>query len=196
MCDLPPNPNWARRIQDIKEFGYTLATDTAHLCTKCNTKNTHLLLVPLPRGGITGYEVWSPGLRARIIQLHKNYDAYEGKNGQHLLPDHKFPEIRWDLNTKRDSLSHLSDNDILKDFQLLSNQRNQQKREVCRSCFQTGRRGFPFGIKFYYQGTEMWPDNIQKKGKQAENGCVGCGWYDMKAWRDKVTEILEKHGSG
>jgi hypothetical protein len=22
-CDLPPNPNWARRIQDLKEFGYT-----------------------------------------------------------------------------------------------------------------------------------------------------------------------------
>jgi len=26
--DLPANRNWARRIQDIKEFGYTLATDT------------------------------------------------------------------------------------------------------------------------------------------------------------------------
>lgn len=25
-CQLPNNPNWARRIQDLKEFGYTIAT--------------------------------------------------------------------------------------------------------------------------------------------------------------------------
>src|SRR5439155_3424740 len=27
-CGLPRNRNWARRFQDLKEFGYTLATDT------------------------------------------------------------------------------------------------------------------------------------------------------------------------
>lgn len=31
-CTLPKNPNWARRIQDLKEFGYTLATDTKRYC--------------------------------------------------------------------------------------------------------------------------------------------------------------------
>jgi hypothetical protein len=28
-CQLPPNPNWARRIQDLKEMGYTIATHTS-----------------------------------------------------------------------------------------------------------------------------------------------------------------------
>ena len=185
-CDLPTNPNWARRTQDIKEFGYTLATETSRLCTKCKKKKTHLLLVPLARGEVTGYEVWSLALRKRMMKLHGSLDAYEGKSGKHLLPDHKFPEIRWDATTRRHSLDHLTDRDILAEFQLLTNQRNQQKREACRACFQTGRRGFPFAIPFYYVGNKHWPRGVPKTGKDAEKGCKGCGWYDLNAWRAAV----------
>jgi len=42
--DLPNNPNWARRIQDIKEFGYTIATNTNMFDSKINKNCTHLLL--------------------------------------------------------------------------------------------------------------------------------------------------------
>jgi hypothetical protein len=70
-------------------------------------------------------------------------------NNSNLLPDHKFPEIRWGNDTKRDSPEHLNDKEIKEQFQLLSNQRNLQKREVCRQCYQTGDRGYPFGIKYY-----------------------------------------------
>jgi len=37
-CQLPSNPNWARRIQDLKEMGYTIATDTAKYCYVCKKK--------------------------------------------------------------------------------------------------------------------------------------------------------------
>ena len=184
-CELPVNPNWARRVQDLKEFGYTLATDTSRRCDKCDANKTHLMLLPLTRGGISGYETWSAETRSKIIKLLDSYDAFEGKKGRKegLLPDHKFPEIRWDHDTRRESLDDISNDEIINDFQLLSNQRNQQKREVCRSCYQSGIRGTIFGINFFYQGTEQWDANFPKKGKAAERGCVGCGWYDIQKWR-------------
>ena len=187
-CELPQNPNWARRIQDLKEFGYTLATHISRPCPTCAKKTTQLILLPIKRGGITGYETWSPALRQRIVTLLGGFDAYEAKitRKEGLLPDHKFPEIRWDGATRRDSLEHLTDQDILRDFQLLSNQRNQQKREVCRNCFQTGERGVIYGIQFFYEGQRIWDAQIPKSGKDAEQGCFGCGWYDINIWRREL----------
>ncbi len=192
-CMLPPNPNWAKRIQEIKQCGYTLATKTNRHCESCGKKTTQLILVPLRRGGITGYETWTPKLRSRIVHLLESFDAFEAKKTrkESLLPDHKFPEIRWDAATKRDSLEGISDQKIREDFQLLSNQRNQQKREVCRNCFQTGERGVVYGIPFFYEGNKTWDSSIPVKGKAAEKGCTGCGWYDINAWRSKLKEHLK-----
>ncbi len=193
-CTLPSNPNWARRIQDLKEFGYTIATNTNRHCSHCDKKTTQLVLLPIKRGGLTGYETWTPALRSRIVKVLAGFDAFEAKvtRPEGLLPDHKFPEIRWDAETKRDSLHELTDDDMKHDFQLLSNQRNQQKREVCRSCFQTGVRGVIYGIPFYYEGEANWPADIPKVGKAAERGCVGCGWYDIETWRSKLSNRLKK----
>lgn len=97
-CTLPKNPNWARRIQDLKEFGYTLATDTKRYCPRCKANKTHLILLPIERGNIdgNGYETWSPALRKRIISVLGGVDVYENTTNAHCLPDHKFSEIRWD----------------------------------------------------------------------------------------------------
>lgn len=195
--DFPANPNFARRIQDLKEMGYTIATDTKRRDAKTGAPATHLLLIPLPRGGITGYETWTPLVRGRIIDLLRTRDAFEGKAGRKdaLLPDHKFPEIRWDADTKRDDLSGLSDAEIERDFQLMTNQRNQQKREVCRACYQTGKRGTVLGIAYFYAGGPNWDPEISRRGKGAEEGCVGCAWYDLDAWRAALNSALQSgHG--
>jgi hypothetical protein len=84
----------------------------------------------------------------------------------------------------------LADTEIREQFQLLTNQRNLQKREVCRKCYQTGDRGYPFGIQYYYEGDEKWPDTIPKSGKVAEVGCSGCGWYDLQKWRIALNRKL------
>ena len=190
--DLPKNPNWARRIQDIKEFGYTLATNTSMYDNRLKQNCTHILLIPLPRGGITGYEIWTKETRNRILNILNNFDEYEAKftKKEGLLPDHKFPEVRWDQSTKRSDINNLTDQQILNDFQLMTNQRNQQKREVCRSCYQTGKRGVIYGISYYYEGSENWPENVPKNGKEAENGCKGCGWYDIKKWRESINQMI------
>lgn len=193
--DLPANKNWARRVQDIKEFGYTLATDTRRQVTGKYETDTHIQLVPLPKGGVTGYEVMSPTFKAKAISVMEGINAYElsSANKHGLLPDHKFPEIRWDEKTREENPDEMSKAEIIEKFQLLDNQRNQQKRETCRKCFQTGIRGKLYGINYYYSGNEKWDEKIPKVGKDAEKGCVGCGWYDIQKWRQSLNSfILEK----
>ncbi|GAH01755.1 unnamed protein product, partial [marine sediment metagenome] len=50
QCELPANPNFARRVQVLKELGYTLATNTKKFCATCGKNTTHLMLLKLPRG--------------------------------------------------------------------------------------------------------------------------------------------------
>lgn len=197
-CDLPTNPNFARRIQDLKEFGYTIATDTNRTCGKCGENTTHLMLLRIPRGNIqgNGYETFPPALRRRILTTLNFIDCYEDCHNPHCLPDHKFPEIRWGQSTKSINSKTMSEADIRLKFQLLTNQRNQQKREVCRSCFQTGKRGMIFGIPYYYEGSSEWDPNIPTTGKEAEQGCVGCPWYDIHAWRTHlINKLFPKNNS-
>jgi hypothetical protein len=192
--DLPSNRNFARRIQDIKEFGYTLATDTRRLVKGKKENDTHIQLVPLPKGGVTGYEVMSPAFKAKAIEVLQGINVYElsSANKHGLLPDHKFPEIRWDEATKAENSNEMSEAEIKEKFQLVDNQRNQQKREVCRRCFQTGKRGTLYGLSYFYQGNQDWPDGVPKMGKAAEKGCHGCGWYDIQKWRDNLNEFVNK----
>ncbi|MFA5603796.1 MAG: restriction endonuclease [Bacilli bacterium] len=193
-CSLPKNPNWARRIQDLKEFGYTLATDTKRYCNNCKSNKTHIIMLPITRGNLggNGYESWSPQLRKRILKLLNEIDVYEDKRNIHCLPDHKFSEIRWDHETKTENPNDMTDAEIQEKFQLLSNQRNQQKREVCRTCYQTGKRGIIFGIPYFYAGDENWDESIPKTGKLAEKGCYGCPWYDIDKWRKELINLITK----
>lgn len=77
----------------------------------------------------------------------------------------------------------------------MTNQRNLQKREICRKCYQTKQRGYPFGIKYWYEGNEQWDTSIPNKGKEAEQGCVGCGWYDFEKWRNALNKKLNSNSS-
>ena len=193
-CQLPTNPNWARRTQDIKEFGFTFATNTSVRCPKCGGAKTHLMLLPLMQGAQTGYETISSKLMKRIVRVFGCYDAYEDRRGREgsLLADHKFHEIRWDEDTKEKNVDDMGDREICEKFQLITNQRNEQKREACRTCYQTGRRGSPFGIQYFYKGDSKWPNGIPKRGKKAESGCCGCGWHDLSLWRESLNKHLAK----
>ncbi|MBQ8838720.1 MAG: hypothetical protein IJ005_05310, partial [Bacteroidales bacterium] len=62
---------------------------------------------------------------------------------------------------------------------------------VCRNCFQTGERGQIYGIDFYSSGGPVWDDSIPKVGKEAEQGCVGCPWYDILEWRREINSRLK-----
>jgi len=191
--DLPKNRNPARRIQDIKELGFTLATDTNRKVKGKEENSTHVMLIPIPQGAKTGYETFSAKFKSRAIKLLGARNEYDlaGGNPKRLIPDHKFPEIRWDADTKAENPDDMSEKEIISKFQLLDNQRNLQKREVCRKCFQTGKRGILFGINHFYEGSEDWGKEIPKTGKDAEKGCIGCGWYDIRKWRESVNKKVK-----
>lgn len=196
-CLQPGNSNPQRRIQDLKDTGYTVATKTNCFCTTCNrNKRTFVMMIPIARDGIgNGYEQWSPVLRERIINVLGKKDVFSNKKNKNVLPDHKFPEIRWDKKTKSKNPDDMTDEQIRAKFQLLTNQSNQAKREACRKCRQTHKRPYPYGIKFYYdhdgKGTEAWLGSVDH-GTAAEQGCIGCCWYDFEAWRKGLNKFIAK----
>lgn len=187
VIDFPPNDNPARRIQDIKDAGYTIATIHHYKGSK-----SARILLPIPKASEMGYEVFSSQFKARVIRLLNGINAYESKptTPKGLIPDHKFSEVRWDKDTKAENPMDMTDEEVIQKFQLLDNQRNQQKREVCRNCFQTGKRGIIYGIPFFYEGGSTWDLAIPTVGKVAEKGCIGCAWYDIERWRQELINKL------
>lgn len=180
------SPNTQRRIQDIKEHGFTLATKTE------GRKATYHMLLPFERCTPSGYETFSTRVRNEIFKVHNGINAFTGAEGNiSCLPDHKFPEIRWNADTPV-SNENLTQQEMLKKFQIVPERINQMKREVCRKCFQTGKRGTLNGINFFYEGDKTWNTSIPKTGKEAEVGCVGCFWYDMIAWRKALNSLIEE----
>lgn len=185
-ADFPANDNPARRIQDIKDAGYTVASIPGG-----PNKKTKRVLLPIPLNTEMGYETFTSQFKARVIRLLKGVNAFEARptTVKGLIPDHKFSEVRWDEETKAENSMDMTDEEVIEKFQLLDNQRNQQKREVCRRCFQDGKRGVIYGIPFFYSGGIDWPQDVPTVGKAAEKGCVGCAWYDIERWR---TELIKK----
>jgi hypothetical protein len=182
-----PNPNPQRRMQDIKDKGYTVVFQEGN-----DTDPSKMILLPLPRRDAHIYETISTALRRRILRVLGAENAYELSGNVGLIPDHKFPEMRWDADTPQGNPDDMTDDDIRGKFQLVDNRRNLQKREVCRQCYQTGERGKLFGIDFFYAGESQWDETIPGNGAEAEQGCVGCGWYDIQAWRVALNDRLNK----
>ena len=182
--DLGSNSNPQRRIQAIKELGYTLAT-------KMEGKKTYHQLLPFERIAAPTYETISPKVRKAIFNALGGIDAFSGNAAAlSALPDHKFPEIRWEASTP-ESNEGLTDGDMRDKFQLVPERVNQMKREVCRTCFQTGYRGKLNGIDFFYHWGEKWPSHVPTMGVAAKVGCVGCFWYDMMEWRKQLNALIK-----
>lgn len=187
---FPKNNNPQKIIQAIKDNGFVLSVLRG---TKNNGYKTRYWILPLPRINTMYYETMSRNFRNKVKAVFNRINAYENKktNPNGLLPDHKFPEIRWDETTYEDNFEDISEPQIRQKFQLLDTQRNQQKREVCRACKKTQKRGEIFGIKYFYKGTEDWDPSIPQIGKDAEKGCEGCPWYDIQEWRLHLQELID-----
>ena len=107
--------------------------------------------------------------------------------------DHELPMKRWNEETSKRQTDYqdMTDDDIRERFQLLkksngSVSHNLLKSRACEICFDTGRRGTPFGIRYFYSGGEYWEGESATDPK----GCIGCGWYDIEAWRVSLNRHL------
>jgi hypothetical protein len=130
----------------------------------------------------------------RILEVYAYTDIIEQRKrvAHELVIDHRFPMERWGGNEPPHLIS-MSESEIKKKFQLLkkdaSGNHNLLKSRSCERCIKTGKRGKPFGIKFWYEKGEDWP-SIHQRGAEAEEGCVGCGWYDFETWRNALNQKL------
>lgn len=132
--------------------------------------------------------------RTFALLEYKDIVEMTERQPSHLTIDHKLPRIRWDAEAEalQNDYDNMTDEDILKHFQLLKKSNgavshNQLKSRACEKCYETGLRGAPFGIRFYYMGGPLW-EPINKKDPK---GCKGCGWYDFDKWRDDLNTWAE-----
>ena len=134
-------------------------------------------------------------LVGRILQHYDHTDVIEQRKrpDHELVIDHRFPMERWG-GAELKHASNMTQKQIESKFQLLkkdsSGNHNLLKSRACENCIKTRRRGMPFGINFFYEGTEVFRDDVPVKGKDAEQGCHGCGWYDFAKWRDALNRTL------
>jgi hypothetical protein len=130
-------------------------------------------------------------LKKKILAHFGNMDVIEQRErpSHELVVDHRFPMIRWGTTETKHS-TEISEADIERKFQLLKfdegGNHNLLKSRACENCFKTGKRGTPFGIEFFYRGNGDWPKKAPLIGVDAEEGCVGCGWYDFVKWREAL----------
>lgn len=136
-----------------------------------------------------------PGsLVKRILEVYSYTDVIEQRKraAHELVIDHRFPMERWGENEPPHLVS-MSESEIKTKFQLLkkddSGNHNLLKSRSCERCIKTGKRGTPFGIKFWYEKGENWP-SIHQRGAESEEGCTGCGWYDFETWRNALNQKL------
>jgi len=149
-------------------------------CETCKTKTTHVKLLHLepvftskPRISI------DKKTREKIINLLDSRDAFTGVKITSITEiDHKVPfrKLEQDIDA-----SKLSDEELLDNFQLLTNDHNLLKDRACLSCEKTNIRPPFFEVNFFYEGDENYLGS-----------CVGCGWYDGAKWSCKLNEKLSQ----
>lgn len=138
----------------------------------------------------------------RVFRVLGHRDVVEGaeRAPSSLVIDHKLPMARWgeEATQEQTDYADITDEGIRARFQLLgkssreevaeghSGNHNALKSRACERCVQTGRRGTPFGIAFFYQGGPEWGG----ADRYDAAGCIGCGWYDFAAWRDALNKSV------
>jgi len=164
------------------------------ICRECGNKTRHdrwtgEFIEP------SHYTNISKDLAERIYDVLGKKDIVDNSTRPltQITIDHKLPRLRWDSESAREQSDYggITDDEIRQRFQLLkksngSVSHNLLKSRACEHCFETGNRGEPFGIRYFYAGNHRWGGTHDKD----PNGCIGCGWYDIAAWRDSLNAKL------
>ena len=174
----------AATFRNIKQLGYRFEEVSPgrwglmRCCPVCGVKRTHYkLLSPEPVFDEKPRLSISSQQRKRVIALLDRRDAFTGASISSTPEiDHKVPLTRLEKDV---DISTLSDDDIRLHFQLLTREHNLLKDRACGRCKLSGKRQPFLGISYWYEGDEEYCGS-----------CVGCGWYDGKAWREDVDSRL------
>lgn len=166
-----------------------------HFCVNCGAKTRHDRWLGSFQISVQGRSMSMSFVR-KAMQLFESRDVVENTErpiGQ-LTVDHKLPMIRWneDTSDRMTDYTNMSEDDIKTHFQLLkksngSVSHNLLKSRACERCYQSGHRGEPFGISFFYMEGPRW----EPSDKKDPAGCFGCGWYDFAKWREHLNQLIK-----
>lgn len=146
-------------------------------CPHCGTETSHCKLLELEPVFESKERIpLSDEQRKRVLSIIGKKDAFTEATitTQTVQIDHKEPMSRRDKDVDVDLLT---DQEIEYNFQALTDQNNLLKAKACDKCKLTGLRPSHFGVKYYYEGDEVY-----------RGTCVGCGWYDGKKWREEINK--------
>ncbi len=146
-------------------------------CPHCGKKTSHCKLLELEPVFESKERIpLSDEQRKRVLSIIGKKDVFTEATitTQTVQIDHKEPMSRRDKDVDVDLLT---DQEIEYNFQALTGQNNLLKAKACDKCKLTGRRPAHFGVKYYYEGDEVY-----------RGTCVGCGWYDGKKWREEINK--------
>ena len=183
-------------IQGLRRAGYVM-TKKNEFCSTCGKKTTwdkwtgeRETIIATGAGNI------SNALKLRVYQFYRGQDPVlnTGISPRYALADHRLPMKRWG-DWEPPSNDDMSDEDLGFVFQLLRNSEGQShnllKSRSCEQCVKNGIRP-PFnGIEFWYDGRgPRWPSDVPQAGIKANEGCRGCGWYNVLEWKEALNQKL------
>ncbi|WP_205625967.1 hypothetical protein [Halorubrum tropicale] len=175
--------------------GLEIESENQH-CDDCDETKKHDRWTGEFKTAVTAAEM-PEDVKNDILDYYGHRDAIENRErDEHdLIIDHRVPMARW--GEEEEAISEdISDQEIQRKFQLLKHDikgnHNLLKSRACEHCMETGERGTPLGIKFWYRGGPEWPEDVPEEGEEAEIGCVGCGWYNFDKWRSELNQHLEE----
>jgi hypothetical protein len=165
---------------------WVLARKKAH-CKHCGKKTDHIRWTGKEKPA-NAPAAMPCELIEQVLKYYLYTDVIELRERprHQLVIDHRFPMIRWG-GPESPLPKTMPETEIETKFQLLKKDdggnHNSLKTRACQKCFETNKRGTPFGLRFFYEGDEDWDSAIPPIGPDAEQGCKGCGWYDFNRWR-------------
>lgn len=145
-------------------------------CTRCRKFTTHYKLLSLnPKETcIVRHKITKP-VRDRILELFDNKDNYTCGHVNSLQIDHrKGIMVKGYDNDPND----MTDEQLKKEYQLLSSNNNTLKRNACAKCMKTHVQPDWMGLKFNNDNQE--PD------------CNTCPWSYPELYRDEINKTQIK----
>lgn len=186
-CELPGSQP-AKPLQIMRQDGFQMEKVGSNwekriFCKKCGRKTPHRRLTSLERKEtIISRGKLPEKLKKRIRKIYNNKDEITGGSITSRAPevDHRIPQIRW-VEKERDWDVGMSNEEIEKNFMILSRENNLLKSRACEKCVRTGKRQPLLGIKFFSKGNEEYKKDF---------GCEGCPWHNPKKWKEELNEKL------
>lgn len=138
------NPNPQKNIQNLRDKGFIIVTHRGVQCSECGQKKARYTLTPVLMNHKYSVETIPSKLKKRICEVFDYRDTYTGiknPNPEAHIPDHKFPEDRWDSDTAVSNDVNMSVTEIQNKFQLLNAQTNMQKNNGAVSVLEQANAG-------------------------------------------------------